>query len=244
MKTREMCYHTPKGVMLKSYLALPDDIKQPVPCIVVGPEWWGLTEHPKRIAERLAAEGYAALAIDVYGDGVSTSDPSEAQRRMNEMLDDPKELMDRAMAGSKELHHLPETCRDRMGAVGFCFGGKVVLDMAREGLKLKAVATFHGNLAANEPAKPGDIKGELLIAHGGDDTMVTMDVVEDFKKEMDSAGVTYELDIYEGAKHGFTNPKVDEKAAENDLDLAYNAAATEQSWQNMLQFFERTLKFE
>ena len=129
-----------------------------------------------------------------------------------------------------------------MGAVGFCFGGKIVLDMARSGLKLKAVATFHGNLATSKRAQPGDIKAELLIAHGGDDTMVTMDVVEDFKKEMDAAGVSYDLDIYEGAKHGFTNPKIDEQAEQNDLDLAYNAAATEKSWQKMLEFFERTLK--
>ena len=242
MNTRQMCYHTKDGVMLKSYLALPEEIKGPVPCVIVAPEWWGLSEHPKRIAERLAAEGYVALAIDVYGEGITTDDPGEAGHRMNELLDNPKELLERALAGSKQLHDLPETCRDRMGAVGFCFGGKIVLDMARSGLKLKAVATFHGNLATSKRAQPGDIKAELLIAHGGDDTMVTMDVVEDFKKEMDAAGVSYDLDIYEGAKHGFTNPKIDEQAEQNDLDLAYNAAATEKSWQKMLEFFERTLK--
>ena len=193
-------------------------------------------------AKRLAAEGYAALAIDVYGEGVTTEDPGEAGHRMNELLDNPKELLARALAGSKQLHDMPETCRDRMGAVGFCFGGKIVLDMARSGLKLKAVATFHGNLSATKRAEPGDIKAELLIAHGGEDSMVSMEVVEDFKEEMDAAGVSYELDIYEGAKHGFTNPKIDERAEQNDLDLAYNAAASEQSWQKMLKFFERTLK--
>lgn len=237
--TREMIYHTDNAATLKSYLALPAGITQSVPAVLVAPEWWGVSEHPKNMAEKLAENGYAALAIDVYGDGKTTTKKEEANAWMSDMLADQAELLARARLGFEGLRDLPETDHERVAAIGFCFGGKIVLDMARAGLDLKAVATFHGNPTPHEKAHKGAIKGEILVAHGGEDSMVSMAGIEALKAELDAAGVTYRVDIYEGAKHGFTNPAVDARAVENGIDLKYNQKAAEASWQAMLDMLER-----
>jgi len=112
--------------------------------------------------------------------------------------------------------------------------------MAREGMPLKAVASFHGNLAPKQPAD-NNFSAKVLIAHGADDSMVSMDAVADFKKEMDNAGADYTVDVYDNAKHGFTNPNADERAAKNDIDLGYNETAANESWSKMMDFMKANL---
>src|SRR5699024_552240 len=129
---------------------------------------------------------------------------------------------------------------DNLAAIGYCFGGKVVLDMAHERMPLKAVATIHGNPSAKQPADK-NFTAKVLVAHGRDDSMVSMEAIEGLKTELDAADVNYTIDVYDGAKHGFTNPHADERAAKNDVDLGYNETAAKQSWDNMLEFMKTNL---
>ncbi|RYY80927.1 MAG: dienelactone hydrolase family protein [Moraxellaceae bacterium] len=239
IESREFRYTSPEGTTLVSHLALPKEVKGSVPGIVVCPEWWGLTSYPKQRAEELAALGYAALAIDVYGDGKVTDQASQASEWMSDMLANQELLMQHAKAGLDMLAAQPEVDANRMAAIGFCFGGKIALDMAREGFDLKGVVSFHGNLSPKLPAKAGQVKAELLIEHGAADSMVSMESLEQFRQEMDAAQVRYHVDVYPGAKHGFSNPVADDRARLNGIDLGFNAQAAEQSTEAMLAFFKR-----
>lgn len=242
IKTFELISTTENGVQLISYVALPENAsaQHPAAGILVAPEWWGVVEHPKTVTERLAKAGYAAVAMDVYGEGKLTSDAAMANMWMEQVLADQDMLMARCQLILNDFSDQMAVNGDNLAAIGFCFGGKIVLDMAREGMPLKAVATFHGNPTAKQPADK-NFKAKVLIAHGREDSMVSMDAIEDFKKEMDAAEVDYTIDVYDGAKHGFSNPQADERAAKNSVDLGYNEIAAKQSWDNMLDFMQANL---
>ena len=227
---------------LISYVALPENAsaENPAAGILVAPEWWGVVDHPKSVVERLAEAGYAAVAMDVYGEGKLTTDAAQANMWMEQVLADQDMLMARCQLITNDFSDQLAVNGDKLGAIGFCFGGKIVLDMAREGMPLKAVATFHGNPAPKQPADK-NFNAKVLVAHGRDDSMVSMDAIEDLKSELDAAEVDYTIDVYDNAKHGFTNPHADERAANNDVDLGYNEAAAKQSWENMLEFMKANL---
>ena len=199
-----------------------------------------MVEHPKNVTERLAEAGYAAVAMDVYGEGKLTTDAAMANMWMEQVLADQDMLMARCRLILNDFSDQLAVDGDNLGAIGFCFGGKIVLDMAREGMPLKAVATFHGNPSPKQPADE-KFTAKVLVAHGRDDSMVSMEAIEGLKKELDSADVDYTIDVYDGAKHGFTNPNADERAAKNDVDLGYNETAAKQSWENMLEFMKANL---
>ena len=242
VKTFELISTTENGVELISYVALPEDASDTNPAagILVAPEWWGISDHTKSVAERLAEAGYAAVAMDVYGEGKITTDAAQANMWMEQVTADQDMLMARCRLILNDFSDQLAVNGDNLGAIGYCFGGKVVLDMGREAMPLKAVATFHGNLSAKQPADK-NFKAKVLVAHGRDDSMVSMDAVEGLKSELDAADVDYTIDVYDNAKHGFTNPHADEKAAKNEIDLGYNEAAAKQSWENMLEFMKTNL---
>ena len=242
IKTFELISTTENGIQLISYVALPENATNdnPVAGILVAPEWWGVVEHPKNVTERLAKAGYAAVAMDVYGEGKLTSDAAQANMWMEQVLADQDMLMARCRLILNDFSDQLAVDSDNLGAIGYCFGGKIVLDMAREGMPLKAVATFHGNLSPKQPADE-QFTAKVLVAHGRDDSMVSMDAIEGLKSELDAANVDYTIDVYDGAKHGFTNPNADERAAKNDVDLGYNETAAKQSWDNMLEFMKDNL---
>ena len=242
IKTFELISTTDDGVQLISYVALPENAAddKPVAGILVAPEWWGVVEHPKNVTERLAKAGYAAVAMDIYGEGKLTSDAAQANMWMEQVLADQDMLMSRCRLILNDFSDQLAVDGDNLGAIGFCFGGKIVLDMAREGMPLKAVATFHGNPSPKQPADK-KFTAKVLVAHGRDDSMVSMDAIEGLKSELDAADVDYTIDVYDGAKHGFTNPQADERAAKNGVDLGYNQAAAKQSWENMLEFMKENL---
>lgn len=242
IKTFELISTTENGVQLISYVALPETASNdnPVAGILVAPEWWGVVEHPKNVTERLAEAGYAAVAMDVYGEGKLTADAAMANMWMEQVLADQDMLMARCRLILNDFSDQLAVDGDHLGAIGFCFGGKIVLDMAREGMPLKAVATFHGNPSPKQPADD-KFTAKVLVAHGRDDSMVSMEAIEGLKQELDSADVDYTIDVYDGAKHGFTNPNADERAAKNDVDLGYNETAAKQSWENMLEFMKANL---
>lgn len=242
IKTFELISTTKNGIELISYVALPEDASEENPAagILVAPEWWGVVDHPKSVVERLAKAGYAAVAMDVYGEGKLTSDAAMANMWMEQVLADQDMLMDRCRLILNDFSDQLAVDGSNLGAIGYCFGGKVVLDMAREGMPLKAVATFHGNPTPKQPADK-NFTAKVLVAHGRDDSMVSMEAIEGLKSELDAADVDYTIDVYDNAKHGFTNPHADERAAKNDVDLGYNEAAAKQSWDNMLEFMKNNL---
>lgn len=228
-------------VRLDGLLYLPAGADN-VPGIVIAPEWWGMTEHVKNAAARLADAGYATLVLDLYGEGNTTDQAVQANAWMMALLDNPVELMRRAKAGLEALAARPEVDDQRLAAIGYCFGGYVALHMARAGLPLKAVASFHGGVETATPAEKGRVQAALLVEHGDADSMVSMDDIAAFRAEMDAAQATYHIDIFPGARHAFTNPQADANAAKNGVDLGYNAAAAAQSWQNLMEWLTTYLK--
>ena len=209
--------------------------------VLVAPEWWGLTDYPKARAQQMAELGYVALALDVYGDGRVTDDAKQATVWMMGMLNAPDTLLARAEAGLAALQAQEDVAAERIAAIGYCFGGKIVLDMARAGLPLAAVASFHGNLKPQHKAAPGQVRAELLIEHGEADTLVSMSDLDAFKQEMDAAGASYTVHVYPGAHHAFTNPAADLRAAQNGVNLAYDARADSTSFQHLKDLLARHL---
>ena len=243
IKTREIEYTSADGAKLIGYFAAPETAS-PVAGVIVAPEWWGRNEYTEQRARELAEHGYAALAIDMYGDKKVTTLVSEASAWMMQTFEDSETIVTRASAGLTTLAQQPEVNADKLGAIGFCYGGKVILDLARSGANLRAVATFHAVLTPKAPAQEGVIKAEILVMHGELDSMVTLDDVATFRQEMHAAKVDHEVIVFENAKHGFSNPLADERAQANGVDLAYNASAEQQSLDAMYALLARQLKNE
>lgn len=240
IQTREIQYNAADGQRLVGYFAAPSS-QTPHAGIIVAPEWWGRNEYTEQRARELAEHGYAALAIDMYGDKNVTTDAKQAYEWMMQTFADADTIVNRAQAGLDTLAAQPEVNADQLAAIGFCYGGKVVLDLARSGAPLKAVATFHATLAPKAPAIEGQIQGEILVLHGELDSMVTLDDVASFREEMHAAKVDHEVIIFEDAKHGFSNPLADERAKANGVDLGYNPEAERQGLDAMYDLLERNL---
>ena len=243
IKTREIEYTAADGAKLIGYFAAPETAS-PVAGVIVAPEWWGRNEYTEQRARELAEHGYAALAIDMYGDKKVTTLVNEASAWMMQTFEDSETIVTRASAGLTTLAQQPEVNADKLGAIGFCYGGKVILDLARSGANLRAVATFHAVLTPKAPAQEGVIKAEILVMHGELDSMVTLEDVATFRQEMHAAKVDHEVIVFENAKHGFSNPLADERAQANGVDLAYNASAEQQSLDAMYALLARQLKNE
>jgi dienelactone hydrolase len=241
IKTQEIPYTSQDGSKLTGYYAYDDAIKGARPGVIVVHEWWGLNDYAKRRARDLAALGYSALAIDMYGEGKHTEHPKDAMAFMQAATKNSEVSNARFTAGLDLLKKQPQTNPDKIAAIGYCFGGKIVLDAARRSVPLAGVVTFHGALATNTPATPGSVKAPLLIEHGAADSMVTAQNVADFKKEMDNAGADYKFVSLAGAKHGFSNPDSD-RLSHGDHggpDIGYNAAADKSSWADMQAFLKK-----
>ena len=224
---------------LKGYLALPEyaSADHPVPGVLVIHEWWGHNEYARSRAIDLAKLGYAALAVDMYGGGRNTGHPEDAQAFSQETMGNPAAVTARFNAGLEFLNAQPVVDVDRTAAIGYCMGGAIALNMARQGADLDAVASFHGSLGTDMPAAPGAVKARLLVATGADDPFVPTEQVEGFEAEMKAAGADFEVVRYPGALHGFTNPEATAKGAEFDLPLAYDERADRQSWAAMQRLF-------
>lgn len=226
------------GTTLEGYIAW-DAAKQGArPGVIVVHEWWGHNEYVRRRARMLAEEGYTALALDMYGDGKEAKHPDDAKKFMMETISNADVAKARFEAAYELLQKHETTDPSKMAAIGYCFGGAVVLHMARAGVDLDGVASFHGNLATEAPAKPGVVKANVLVLHGAADPFVPAEQVEAFKKEMDAAGVDYTFIEYPGAVHAFTNPSATEYGKKFDLPLAYDETADTQSWAELQRFLQ------
>ena len=223
---------------MKGYLAWDDSIEGARPGIVVVHEWWGHNDYPRKRAEMLAELGYTALAIDMYGDGKTADHPDGAGAFMTTVLNNMESGRARFEAGLELLKNHPTVDADKTGAIGYCFGGGVVLHMARMGTDLDVVASFHGSL--DMASAPGVEKMTTRVAayNGEADSFVSADAIAEFKVEMEKAGANYQLIQLPGAIHGFSNPAATENGEKFGLPLKYNALADEASWAHMRLLFE------
>ena len=206
--------------------------------VIVIHEWWGLNQYAKDRARMLAEEGYTAIAVDMYGHGEVADHPEDAQGFMQAALAEPEKVNARFNAAKDILRQQKQVDAERVYAMGYCFGGAVVLNQTRMGSDLAGVASFHGNLSAAVEAKPGDIKAKVLVAHGGADPFVPVQQASGFIKEMLTLGVELEFLNYPQAVHSFTNPGATEKGEKFNLPLAYDKQADTESWDAFLDFID------
>lgn len=231
--------YSANGLTMKGYLAYDDAIKGKRPGVLVVHEWWGHNEYARKRARMLAELGYTALAVDMYGDGKQAAHPGDAQKFAGEVMQNMDAAKARFVAAFDLLKKHKTVDGSRIAAIGYCFGGGVVLHAARWGLDLKGVVSFHGSYGTQTPAQAGKVKAAVLVCHGGADPFVTEEQVAALKKEMADAKVDFQFNSYEGAKHSFTNPDADEYGKKFNLPLAYNKMADEKSWDDMKQFFKK-----
>lgn len=222
--------------LLKGYIAYDSASETRRPGVLVVHEWWGLNEYARERARMLAKLGYTALAVDMYGDGKTADHPSEAGAFAGAVRQNLPLAKERFEAALAVLRQHPTVNPDRMAAIGYCFGGGVVLAMARAGVDIDGVASFHGSLATSNPAQPGTVKARVIVFNGADDPMVTAEEIAAFKAEMDAAGVNYQFINYPGVTHSFTNPDADAFGQKFNLPLAYDAQADADSWQKLQEF--------
>ncbi len=230
------------GVEMKGYLAYDRNIAGKRPGVLVVHEWWGLNDYARMRARMLAELGYTALAVDMYGGGKQAMHPDDAGKFSSELMKNFDTAKARFMAALEFLKQQKTVDPDRIAAIGYCFGGGIVLNMARQGADLKGVASFHGSLAAVTPAKPGMIKAKILVLHSAEDKFTTPEQVEAFEQEMKNAGADYRFISYPGAMHSFTNPDADRYAKKYKLPLGYNAQADRESWAELKTFLETVFR--
>jgi dienelactone hydrolase len=235
IKNEEITYRA-DGTTLKGYIAYDSSIRGKRPGIIVVHEWWGLNEYVRNRARMLAELGYTALAVDMYGDGKTASHPEDAGKFAAETMKNFPQAKARFEAGIEVLKKHRTVDKKRIAAIGYCFGGGIVLNMARQGVELAGVASFHGSLGAVQPAEPGGIKTRIFAAHGGADSFIPEEQVEAFKKEMSDAGADLTFIVYPGATHSWTNPEADRNAKEFKMPVAYNPEMDRKSWEDLQNF--------
>jgi dienelactone hydrolase len=231
-----------EGVTMQGYLATDEGSAGKKPGVIVVHEWWGLNEYARKRADMLAKLGYTALAVDMYGEGKQAKHADDAKKFSSELMKNFDTAKARFTAALNFLKEQPSVDPDRIAAVGYCFGGGVVLNMARQGVDLDGVASFHGNLSAAKPATTGSVKAKILVLHGADDKFVTQEQIDAFQKEMKDAGADLRFKSYPGAMHSFTNPEADKAGKKYDLPLAYNKEADKKSWEELKKFLEELFK--
>jgi dienelactone hydrolase len=212
---------------LRGYQATPTGAVG-VPGVLVVHEWWGANDYAQRRARELAERGYAAFACDMYGAGATTEDPKQAGALAGPFYQDRGLMVARARAGLEQLAKAPGVDPKRLSAIGFCFGGTVVLELARAGEPLRLAASFHGGLKTTTAVQPGAILAQILVLHGGSDPMVPPAEVAGFISEMVAAKADWRMEVYGTALHAFTNPKARDLHAvipAVDYDAAAEAAS-------------------
>jgi dienelactone hydrolase len=239
IKTEKVVYNF-EGTTFTGYLAYDDSIKGPRPGVLVVHEWWGVNDYIKRRTEQLASLGYIAFAADMYGDGFPTKDPKEAGAMAGKLRDGDRILLrKRATAGLNVLLNRPMTDKSRVAAIGYCFGGTTVLELARSGADIAGVVSFHGVLDTPDPDDARNIKAHILVLNGADDPNVPAPEILAFQDEMRKASVDWQMISYGGAVHSFTNP---DSGNDPSKGAAYNKKADMRSWEHMKVFFAEIFK--
>lgn len=228
---------------MKGYIVYDDAVKTRRPGIVVVHEWWGITKHVLDEARNFARLGYTAFVADMYGDGKTADNPKDAGALSGSVRKNPAAMQSRFNAAKDRLGKHASVDAARIGASGYCFGGSVVLDMARAGADLKGVVAFHASLGAAGPAAaPGKVKSRVLVLNGEADPLVKPDAIEAFKKEMTDAKVDYRFVNYPEAVHAYTNPEATEKGKQFNMPIAYHPGVDKQAKAEAAKFFADALK--
>ena len=230
------------GVTMKGFVAFDSSNTNLKPVVLIVPEWWGISDYTRGRAKQLAELGYLAFAVDFYGEGKTAETPDEAGKLAGPFYA-PGSMMgkNRFDAALAKIKTYPGADTNKIAAIGYCFGGAMVLNMARLGEPLKGVVSFHGNLIG-VPLNKELLKADVLVCHGDSDQFVPVTEVAAFKKQMDSVGASYTFKSYANATHAFTNPMADEKAKKYSMPVAYNAAADTASFNEMKFFFNKIFK--
>lgn len=237
VRTKTIAY-THQGEQLQGHLAWDDAIEGKRPGVLVVHEWWGLNDYARGRTEQLAALGYVAFALDMYGEGKVTTHPREAGEWAAQIRQNVGDWQQRALAGLEVLrnHDLVDT--GRLAAIGYCFGGATVLQLAYSGADLDGVVSFHGSLPAATGEQAEQIQASILVCHGAADSFIPEQQVQEFRAALDEANVDWLMVYYAGARHSFTNPGADDFGIDG---IAYDPKADERSWQHMLDFFGEVL---
>jgi dienelactone hydrolase len=233
VRTKEVEY-SHNALKLKGYFAWDDAVAGKRPGVLVVHEWWGLNDYARSRARQLAELGYVALAVDMYGEGRTTEHPQEAGQMAAKVRENVKDWRERGLAGLKVLQGHELVDANRLAAIGYCFGGSTVLQLAYSGADLDGVVSFHGALSPAEPEAKGKIKAKVLVCHGAADTFIPDDAVLKFRSSLDAAGADYQIVYYSGARHSFTNPDADAKGIDG---LKYDKTADQRSWRHMRDLF-------
>jgi dienelactone hydrolase len=229
------------GVTMKGFLAYDSSNTGKRPAVLIVHEWWGLNDYPKMRARELAKLGYVAFAMDMFGDGKTVDNPGAAEKMVTPFYKNPQKAKTRMDAALSTLRGLPQTDSASVAAIGYCFGGGMVINAARLGENVNGVVSFHGSLLGT-PAKKELLKAKILVCNGGDDKFLPPADIEQFKKQMDSIGADYSFKNYANAGHAFTNPNATAIGEKFKIPIAYNAAADTASWNDMKVFFDRIFK--
>ncbi len=237
----ESVSYTGDGVTMNGFVAYDGSSTAKRPAVIIVHEWWGLNDYVKRRARELAQLGYIAFAADFYGNGKMAPTPDSAGKLAMPFYTNPAMAKARFDAALTKLKGYPETDTSKIAAIGYCFGGAQVLNMARLGEDLKGVVSFHGNLVG-VPANKDLLKAKVLVCHGEADQFVKPAEVAAFKKQMDSIKADYIFKSYPGATHAFSNPDATAVGEKFKMPIAYNAAADTASWNEMKGFFGKIFK--
>ena len=224
---------------LQGFLAFDDSFKGVRPGVLVVHQWMGLTDYEKHRAEQLAALGYVAFCADVYGKGVHPKDTTEAGAEATKYKSDRALLRARVNAALDRLKKLEVVDTKHVAAIGYCFGGTAVIELARSSADIAGVVSFHGGLDSPTPDDGQKIRCKILACHGADDPFVKADDLAAFEKEMREANVDWQLIKYGGAVHSFTQPQA---GNDNSKGAAYNERADKRSWEAMKAFLESIFK--
>jgi dienelactone hydrolase len=215
-------------------LAVPDG-DGPHPAVLIAHEGPGLDDHQRHRADRLAELGYVAFALDYQGGGVSMTDREAMMARLDELWHDPERTRGLARAGLNVLLDQPGTDSTKVAAIGYCFGGHLVLELARAGTDLAAVVGFHPRLATPRPMDAANITAKVLVCIGTEDPLISVGERLMFEEQMRAAGVDWRMNLYGGAQHSFTHPDVDRIEVPG---LRYDELSADRSWRAMLDLFD------
>lgn len=222
----------------RAYYAKPDVVGPRTITILIVHEWWGLNKYPKDRAKQLAREGFIGVCIDMYGAGKIAANPQEAMALSGPFYKDPDMANDRFMAGYQAALTIEGVNPEKMAAIGYCFGGAMVLNAAKHGAPVDAVVSFHGGLAGI-PVDGEKLTAAVLVCHGANDSFVPQSDVDALQKQMNENGEDYTFISYPNATHAFTNPDATANGKQFDLPIEYNEAADLKSWGDFIKFIKK-----
>lgn len=226
---------------MTSFVVYDENMSGKRPAVLVVHEWWGLNDYAKKRARMLAELGYIAMAVDMYGNGQMGNDPESAGKLAMPFYQNPQMAKTHFDAALNKLKENSKTDVTKIAAIGYCFGGGILLNLARMGEEINAVVSFHGSLVGT-PANKELLKAKILVCHGNIDTFVPQSEVDQFKSQMDSIGADYVFKGYDKSLHAFSNPDATEMGKKFNIPIAYNAEADTASWNEMKLFFDRIFK--